>query len=546
MTCTSNRLVSLTRVLVLLFAVSVLALAGCAQGPGQEDPTPDPAIELTLSRSTLEVLRGGSNDVGVHIVREGGADDPATLTIEGTLPTGVTATFDPPELTGGELSSTLLLTVDAAATEATLALEVVVESGELSDRRSLAVEVTGLTVVGRVEDQFGRALPGGRAGSQGQTVVVGQDGSFTLNDLYVPYDLMLGSGPGQRLHVFEGMTDPQPVVAPYTQPELVGGEHEATVEGQLLAGDPLGQDERVLICLEGHAVVIRACARPFPGDTAYTFDPTWFGGAQQEATLHAIHYLEGTDDLTTAYLGYDSQDVTLEDGQTLVWDLELERVGTSVMTGTIERGAGVSGGDLIAVGAVRVGKTLSMPVNGAIDEEQFSILMPDLPARSPIYDLLVVDGFNTSDTSFAWLAETGPDVGVVALLDLPVVYGPAPGEAGVSLNTPFGVTGLEGEVKTFVWSEDSTSGPMIAVTTTRDEVTIPDPSQIGLGGMTGAWQAMMWGVTRSMHPDVDSATRTYRELSELARALFAGGSAPLGKGKYAVIGEREFVFGPAP
>src|SRR5690606_40829996 len=66
----------------------------------------------------------------------------------------------------------------------------------------------------------------------------------------------------------------------------------------------------------------------------------------------------------------------------------------------------------------------------------------------------------------------------------------SPGEAGVSLNTPFGVTGLEGEVKTFVWSEDSTSGPMIAVTTTRDEVTIPDPSQIGLGGMTGAWQAI--------------------------------------------------------
>src|SRR5690606_10089931 len=152
----------------------------------------------------------------------------------GTLPTGVTATFDPPELTGGELSSTLLLTADAAATEATLALEVVVESGELSDRRSLAVEVTGLTVVGRVEDQFGRALPGGRAGSKGHAVVAGPEGSFTLNDLYVPYDLMLWSGPGQRLHVFEGMTDPLPVVAPYTQPELMGGEHKATVEGQLL------------------------------------------------------------------------------------------------------------------------------------------------------------------------------------------------------------------------------------------------------------------------------------------------------------------------
>lgn len=552
--------------IVALIAAAALLLAACAQQtPPVEEPPPgpppDPAVELALDRSTVEVLRGGTALVEVTLVRidqlaePAGAEpaeaepteaEPAVLSLEGSLPTGVTATFDPPELTGTDDSSTLTMAVDAAVAETSLDLEVVVDAGELSSRQALVVEVVGLTVMGLVEDHFGQPLAGGRAGSQGQTVLIGADGSFTLNGLAVPYDLMVGSGPAGRLHVFEGLTDPAPVLVPYGELETPVGDGASTIAGKLLDGDALASDERVTVCVEGHLLVIYNCAFAFGGDDEYTFDATWFGDLSQGATLHAIHYLEGADDETIAYLGYDSLEVTLSDGATTTWDITFEPVGSSRLAGTIERGTGIASGMLVVVGFVRLGQNLAMLVSGVSDEEDFSILVPDLPETAPLYDLAVADGYTSPESALAWRSAVGPDVGTVKLLDMPQVTGPANAEVGVSLTTPFGVVGLEGQVKTFIWSGAAGTGPMIALTTTRDAVTIPNPAALGLGGMLPRWQNMGWGVSSSTRPDVDSATTEFREMSGLVMALFRLGSLPPGEGSYVSIGEREFGFGLPP
>lgn len=529
----------------LLFVVAIVLLAACAQQP-LGDPPPDPDLELVLNRSSVEVLRGGSGDVTVTLERLGGANDPASLALATPLPTGVTATFDPPELIGAQLTSKLTVSAEATAADVTLDLEVTVVSGELTDLAPLEVTVAGLDVVGRIEDMYGQPMRGGRAGAQGQTVAVGADGTFTLHDLSVPYDLMLGSGPEGRLHLFEGMTAEQPFLVPFGRRDGPIGDSSVAVEGMLVDGAPLLPGERVFVCVEGHKVVIRVCGFSTTGDVAYIFAPTWFGDPEQPVTLHALHFEVDADEVVTGYLGYDSLDVDFVVGETVVWDIEFERVGSTLMTGSIEQGTGITGGGLVALGAVRVSKTLSMVVNGAGNQTDFSILMPDLPARSPIFDLIAVDGFGTPSTSIAWRSETGPKVGDVTLRDMPSVAGPPNGEIGVSLSTPFAVEGLEGQVKTFFWQPVNGTGPMIALTTKRDEVTIPDPAVIGLGTMLSSWYEMEWTVTGYNAADVDGSAAEYGQLAALLKAAVLAGPVPLGEGAYAQPEMGWFYFGTPP
>jgi hypothetical protein len=92
-----------------LTAIAVLTAIGC--GGGDDDGSgPTGSISLTASPTALSVPQGGTGAVTVTLVRGGGFSDPVNVTVEG-LPTGVTATVQPTQLTGNTTQATVTVTV---------------------------------------------------------------------------------------------------------------------------------------------------------------------------------------------------------------------------------------------------------------------------------------------------------------------------------------------------------------------------------------------------------------------------------------------------
>ena len=535
------------RIFVVLVAAVLALLAACAQQspPPEEEPPPDPAVELALDRAVVDALRGDSATVSVALTRIGAATQPARLSLGGTLPSGVTATFDPPELTGGQSSSTLTFDIAPEVASATLALEVVVDVGQLSTTQPLDVSITGLTVVGRVEDPYGRPLAGGLAASQGQLQPVDASGGFTLSDLAVPYDLTVASGLEGRLHVFEGLRSPTPVLVPFDVLDEPEGDHAARLEGALRGGSPLGKFESIVICAEGHKVVVHFCQRVEEGDDDYSFNVVWYGVPDQAVTLHALHVLLDSDDGTASYQGYDSLDVTLSSGDRVGWDLDLEPLGQALLEVGVDRGAGIPAGELLTAVAWRPGTFLSFVVDARHDDRGAILLVPDLPGVAEQFDVFAVDGFNGEDTSVAWRAGVRSGPQSLHLLDVPTVSGPQAGESDIGLEDTFSVSGLEGTVKTFVWSSPIGDRPWIAVTTSRDSLTIPDADALGLGGLLPSGTELVWRIVSATADDPDEATTDFRTLANTYMTLFDLGGTVQGEGMQVGAAGEAFIFGPA-
>lgn len=458
------------------------------------------------------------------------------------------ASFDPQSLTGTQDVSTLSIAVDPTAEETEIILEVAAHAGELAASEPLQLELVSLTIVGRVEDVYGQPLGGGRAGSQGQVAHVGPDGTFTLEGLAVPYDLMLGSRLDRRFHRFEGLTDPDPVLVPYGVLWEPVGLASAIVEGSLLGGDPLAPNERVIVCAEGRDLVIYDCAAENAG-ADYEFQPVWYDIADQQATLHAFHYEVDANSETVAFHGYDRLEVNLVNGELVTWDIEFEPVDTARLRGQIVRGSGTAPDSLLAFGFVSFGENLTMLVNGVYDEAGFDLLMPEPPGATlgtGPYGVVVADGHGEPEGSMAWRPGLDEEAGTLSLLDVPRVSGPANGQSGVSFNTPFAVSGLEGRVKTFTWTGSNGPGPLIALTTTRDEVTIPDPAILGFGGLLTPYRSMFWAVSNSVHRDTDRATTELHERAELQKLFDGYGSTPGEELFYATASGLQFGFGTPP
>ena len=497
---------------VKLFALSLaLALVVLAACTGQEPPPPpDPAIALMLDRTVADVLRGDSVSVTVTLTRIGAATEPARLSLGGTVPSGVTPTFDPPELTGQQTTSTLSFVIEPQVPAATLELDVVVDVGALSTYEHLSVDIEGLTVVGRVEDMYGLPLIGARVLSQGKEARVDAGGEFTLTDLSVPYDLAVGSVSGSHLHVFEGLRAAAPHVVPMTLRDEPITNQRQVLEGEFGKAAPLGPGERIVICAEGLETVVYFCDRYEEGDVDYALGVTWLGKPNQAVTLHALAYLVDAEETTIGYRGYASFATTLQGSGTTVWNPELQPIGTAKFEVQAERGDGIDSGSLVLAAAWRLGEHLSVMVSGDLNEDSVTLLVPDVAGATESFDVFAVDGFESFRTSAAWLPGVVAPSVRLSLLDAPDITGPAEFETGVNYETEFSVSGMEGRAKTFAWiATDGTS--IIALTTMRDTVTIPDAASLGLEAADLEGVEHMWEVYGAHHDDTDSATTDVRE-----------------------------------
>ena len=91
-------------------ALALITAIGC----GDDDPSgPDPTITLSASPTSLTLPQGGSGTVVVTLVRGGGFSNPVNVAVTG-LPSGVTLSVTPAQLTGNTNQATV--TVNVAST----------------------------------------------------------------------------------------------------------------------------------------------------------------------------------------------------------------------------------------------------------------------------------------------------------------------------------------------------------------------------------------------------------------------------------------------
>lgn len=469
----------------------VLLLAACGA------PATPPSLQLALGSPSVAVIRGTSADVQVELTRLGGAADDVDLSVSG-LPANVTGSFAPATLSGGVLTSTLTLTVGAGATDGTTGVTVTATGGSLSDDTALSLEITSLTVTGRVEAALARPLIGATVASQGETTFSDGTGAFTLTGLSVPYDVSVSSaGGGGGLHVFEGMTSPTPLLRPtFASLGLPATGFAATITGSLTDG-AVGADEAVIVCVEGLAVAVYGCDILLAAETGFSIAATWFDGAIAATRLHALHFEIDADDLPVAYLGYETIELNLDDGVGALADLDFDPVDTATLSGTTAHPASMP--DTALYVHARFGPNLSMPLTQWQDPtDDFDLLVPDLPGIG--YDLLfLADG--PGGEAYTWKRDVGLDAGDLALTAPAQPVTPADGELGVGLATPFETT-PPGGARTYLWIPDA-SGPFIGLTTARTVVTVPDPAIGGFAFPAGLGYS--WVILAHGDGDVDEA-----------------------------------------
>ncbi|MEO7359120.1 MAG: hypothetical protein ABI120_02240, partial [Gemmatimonadaceae bacterium] len=163
----------MSRIQRFTFWSALFAVAACENGPRDCNGdhilgiTQNPTITVTTTAATTKVLRGGTLQVAILATFAGGPTG-ATLSIGGTLPPGVTATFSPTTVTES-MTSIMTLSADSVASIGIFIYDVVAtESGTANN------VVTRTQLTAEVEIPFQLQMSGG------QIATVGTSTSFTV------------------------------------------------------------------------------------------------------------------------------------------------------------------------------------------------------------------------------------------------------------------------------------------------------------------------------------------------------------------------------
>lgn len=93
----------------VLIAAAIVTVSAC----GDDDPVENTgSIQVAVNPATLTVPQGGSGSVTAQLTRGGGFTGDVTLAVSG-LPTGVTTTITPPQLSGTTATATIAVAVAA-------------------------------------------------------------------------------------------------------------------------------------------------------------------------------------------------------------------------------------------------------------------------------------------------------------------------------------------------------------------------------------------------------------------------------------------------
>jgi len=439
---------------------------------------------LILDSASAELLRGADVQVVVTLTRAGGASADVTLSVTG-LPANVDASFSPVVLSGGTLTSTLTLSATAAATEGDYDLSVTGTGTGLADTADLALDVVSLSVTGHVVTMYDLPVVGAAVSSQGDTGITDASGKFNLTGLAVPYDLSVWNAADEWVHVFEGLTTDEPLLAPVASPPPTGTARSALVSGNLSGGViPVAVNQIVFVCVEGVDGVAIGCDTVGPTESSYSLTVDWLASATRQVVIHALQFEQDLDGYPVGYQGYASMALSLTDTVPTVANLNL---GAALATTSVAVDIDTPSAIVATIGAVQVGPNMAIPVmlvgSAAVNH---MALMPVIGDAS--YTFAAAG----SIAVFGWQAEVTGASATVVVPALPLLIAPADLATGITTATNFTASNATGGPMTYVWS--ATVGDMqIAVTTMASAHSIPDLTEYGLALPAGAdflWQVL--------------------------------------------------------
>lgn len=521
---------SLGRLLVVPSLLVVL-LAGCGAPSSVR-------VEVAPADATLPL--GGSATFTVTIAAAT-APGPFALSV-GTLPAGVTASFSDDSLGAAGDSSELTLTASAGAAEGAFTVTVSASGAAAAGSASLEVTVSGLTVQGRVVGQLGQPLPGvGVVVSGHAATTTALDGTFTVEDVVVPYDLTVYSAADGWAQVYEGLTIGAPEVLPLLSALRNMNVATATVSGEFPAAVPAGHEVRV--CAEGVGTAVYGCTWVPAGVTGYEVEATWAGGADAELRLRAVEYSVDAEANPVAITRRGATGTfAVAEGGAADEDMALGGPGTSVSFQVLVSSPFPASEYFVNVNSV-------LPSGQSFAMDSFSGAASPVAAFAPeyagaTYAIAVQAQAADGRIGLAYrggIAASGAQAFTVP--QAPSFAGPADAVAGVDVATEFSVSGTPGRVNNFLFS-----GPDVAyvVTTASETTRIPDLAAQGLPLPSST--AMTWTVLSSPdHTDVDAAAETggiVREYVQLVLLTNHGGEAPDGEVRLNTPGTRTFTTAP--
>jgi hypothetical protein len=502
----------MNRPVLALLVSSALTLTSCA---------PSQPFVVNLAVGSLELVWGAEATVEVSVSGAGGA--PVALTATG-LPAGVSASFSPPELGGGESASAMTLSAGVQAAEGDAVVTVSAIAGDRSTSATLDLAVTSLTVNGTVVGVRGDGRPGVGVASGATVTSTAADGTFTLSGLSVPYDLVVyETGIDGYGHVFVGLTVASPVLLPIravNNPQYPS----ATIQGAL--PEPVPADSEAFVCVEGVEVAVTGCDRLAEGEAGFDFKAEWVGGGTVPVRVHVLVSSLDPGGFPQAFtaLGSAEGSVTAGDQSTIDVDSYDPGPGSAAQMATVTAPAGFTNGALGV--SVQRAPYASMRVAGAAMTLPDTALLQVPLTADERYDVFAQAFGPGNAVAFAW--RSGLAVGDDASLTLPsspVLVSPADGALGVTHATSFVVASNPDALNTFIFAPQ-VPAPLFTVTTMAESVTIPDLAALGLPLPPGI--PYVWRVIQSGLPSVDDGSfGWYGQLSEVIDAVTLAGP-PLG------------------
>ena len=339
------------------------------------------------------------------------------------------------------------------------------------------------TVHGTIIDFWHHPLPNLPVAIGDVQTVTDQNGEFTIEDVPSEYDVSFivhRNNPAANYGwVFQGLTRRDPTLQVYK-----GFDDRESVFTVSQKNGTFTSDSRWLVAFGSD----NGASVSSSGENGIEVRPSWQGSGTNEWTVHGI-FFERTAELPTSYTAYQSQVVSVSDGDAghdVEMDLAAQDLDTGTITGTVIQGTGVGRTNSAFV---RFTSGAVLPVVDEVDTsvDPYSYLVPQL-ANSSITIAAAETDYNAGTFAVAHrdgraVDDTGVDLQIPPSAT-PVT--PAAGSQNVNDATQFAFTGGEsGNAGYLVHIEDYYYRQGMYIVTTKKTFKLGDFPVVG-----GAYKLM--------------------------------------------------------
>lgn len=350
-----------------------------------------------------------------------------------------------------------------------------------------------ITVAGKVLTGDGQPIEGASIlipGNGRQAVALDSTGSFSIEGVTAPYDVIVVQRALRSATVYKGLSRRDPTLPVITDAEETDG-RKATLAGTVTGGSTPYNDD-VPTNVEFVSANGSSGTQVDPEGT-YSTEVSWNGSSSITGSLFAIQLESSSPFLPpTGYLGYGRRDnVTLNAGTTSsAIDVAMNSVTSARLAGTITAPTDYELA-MISVGLMPE-QNINVGLFRAFDTSSpFDYVVPEISQSTLSMEVMAVKGdvSNPENAAVSILYKKGLTAGTsnaALVLQEPSRPGqPADGATVVTRTTEFSWTAFTGGIHMVRFQEEEpatgTSPYTVSVFTSGTQTTLPDLSTVDMG-----------------------------------------------------------------